>query len=346
MGYIGWRIRVGTDIAVDNSGNSYTTGFYRSEAIFGKNEANETTLSISGQNDIFIAKFKYSYNSSPRFSIDGALVKEEDFEGTQSISVVPEQVPESETNQVTTYSITPSSSNLVDFSFDENTGTLSFAAKQDQYGEQHFTITADDGGKENYSYTQDFVLIINPVNDVPVITGQTTTLTIGQELDLPIFLDVITVEDVDNSFPGDFSLSIAEGDKYWVSDNIVTPKEGVLGTLSVPVTVNDGQNSSEPFSLTIEVVEVTGVKEKLLLNAIATYPNPVRNILTVSLNDQPNGEYILEIYSLDGIEIHSSNIFKSSAEFEQQINLAPYPHGTYLLRIKGKDGIGSKKIIK
>jgi hypothetical protein len=57
----------GKNIAIDESGNTYVTGFYRSNIIFGKAETNETNLSIDGFNDIFISKFQRS-NDTPQIN--------------------------------------------------------------------------------------------------------------------------------------------------------------------------------------------------------------------------------------------------------------------------------------
>jgi len=47
----------GLGIAVDGAGNSYVTGSFRGSAIFGPGEANETTLTSVGLDDIFVAKY-------------------------------------------------------------------------------------------------------------------------------------------------------------------------------------------------------------------------------------------------------------------------------------------------
>jgi Bacterial Ig domain/Beta-propeller repeat len=47
----------GHGIAVDNSGNSYVAGIYDGTPIFGSAEPNQTQLTSSGGNDIFVAKF-------------------------------------------------------------------------------------------------------------------------------------------------------------------------------------------------------------------------------------------------------------------------------------------------
>ncbi len=48
----------GRGIAVDGDGNSYVTGNFEGSATFGPGEANETTLTSAGSNDIFVAKFQ------------------------------------------------------------------------------------------------------------------------------------------------------------------------------------------------------------------------------------------------------------------------------------------------
>ncbi len=53
----GSALEEGTGIAVDGSGDSYVTGFFRESATFGAGEANETTFNSFGEEDIFVAKY-------------------------------------------------------------------------------------------------------------------------------------------------------------------------------------------------------------------------------------------------------------------------------------------------
>ena len=50
----------GLGIAVDGSGNSYATGFFDGSATFGPGETNETTLTSTGSDEIFVAKYDAS----------------------------------------------------------------------------------------------------------------------------------------------------------------------------------------------------------------------------------------------------------------------------------------------
>ena len=51
------RLTEGCGIAVDGSGNSYVTGFFNGTATFGQGQANQTTLTSAGSDDIFVAQY-------------------------------------------------------------------------------------------------------------------------------------------------------------------------------------------------------------------------------------------------------------------------------------------------
>jgi gliding motility-associated-like protein len=95
-------------------------------------------------------------------------------------------------------------------------------------------------------------IVVSPVNDPPVITGQ-TALTTSEETPLTIELSHLTVTDVDNTYPEGFSLIVASGTNYTVSGTTITPALDFGGTLTVSVQVNDGATSSLPFNLLIQV---------------------------------------------------------------------------------------------
>jgi hypothetical protein len=50
----------GNGVAVDSAGNSYVTGFFMNSATFAPGEANETTLTAVGSEDLFVAKYSSS----------------------------------------------------------------------------------------------------------------------------------------------------------------------------------------------------------------------------------------------------------------------------------------------
>ena len=93
---------------------------------------------------------------------------------------------------------------------------------------------------------------VTPVNDVPVITGH-DPLSMTEESSITLLIENVTVEDADNTFPTDFTLTVQAGTDYTFSANTVTPAPDFTGTLSVNVVVSDGQSTSEPHAVAISV---------------------------------------------------------------------------------------------
>jgi hypothetical protein len=97
-----------------------------------------------------------------------------------------------------------------------------------------------------------FVITVTNVNEAPVITGQ-TSLTTEENTALTIVLGNLTVTDVDNTYPTDFTLTVMTGTNYTVVGTTITPVTGFVGTLTVPVKVNDCIADSNTFNLSVSV---------------------------------------------------------------------------------------------
>jgi gliding motility-associated-like protein len=111
-------------------------------------------------------------------------------------------------------------------------------------------VTVSD--ENDVSNTFPVVITVNAVNDAPKITGQ-QQLSALYPTPIQIDLTHLTVEDPDNQYPDDFSLSVLNGENYTVSGTTVTPNTDLNSTLNVVVRVNDGTADSEDFPLEIEV---------------------------------------------------------------------------------------------
>jgi len=114
------------------------------------------------------------------------------------------------------------------------------------------------GGGDDETVVE-FLIVIAPVNDAPIITGQATELSTFEEQPLPLNVTALSIEDVDN-VPGDFTLNIlspTSGANYTLEDNIITPMTDFNGMLSIPVEVTDlGGLVSNTFNLSVEVIPV------------------------------------------------------------------------------------------
>lgn len=90
-------------------------------------------------------------------------------------------------------------------------------------------------------------------NFKPRITGQ-TQLTINEDQSITILMTYLSVQDPDDWFyPWGFTMKIYPGDNYTFQGQVVMPAPNFYGTLSVKVTVNDGQSESDVYNLQITV---------------------------------------------------------------------------------------------
>jgi gliding motility-associated-like protein len=94
---------------------------------------------------------------------------------------------------------------------------------------------------------------IDQKNRKPRIVGQNAIST-NEEQPVTIVLGDLTVRDQDDWFyPWGFTLTVYGGDNYTLNNNTVIPAANFSGILSVRVTVNDGENDSDPYDLQIAV---------------------------------------------------------------------------------------------
>ncbi|MGA9523271.1 MAG: tandem-95 repeat protein, partial [Myxococcaceae bacterium] len=93
---------------------------------------------------------------------------------------------------------------------------------------------------------------VTPVNDPPRVTGQVALAT-DEETPLTLALANFTVDDPDDLWPQGFTLQVLPGTGYTRSGTTVTPAVGFVGTLSVQITVHDGDAPSAVYPAQITV---------------------------------------------------------------------------------------------
>ena len=103
-----------------------------------------------------------------------------------------------------------------------------------------------------------YVLDSTDFDQQPVITGLSSSLSTDKGVPITLSLGNFLVNDPDNVYPDDFSLTIKSGTNYSVSGDTITPVSCFAGTLSVPVTVFDGIAESNEYIVNIEVRQVSG----------------------------------------------------------------------------------------
>jgi len=178
-----------------------------------------------------------------------------------------------------------------DYTFQGSTVT----PKENYHGTLTVPVTVNDGQDDSKEF--DFKIKVNEVHNVrPIITGQVPSplhTTVGEKITIE-FSHLIVV-DPDNEYPEDFTLKISGGKNYDVDEHTVIPDPDFIGTLTVPVTVHDGEDESEKFNLKIEVTRpnippiITG-QDELSTNEDQGITILLDNLnVTDPDNDYPNG---------------------------------------------------------
>jgi len=180
-------------------------------------------------------------------------------------------------SSVLTFTIT------VDPDHGEITGSapnLTYSPDPDYFGLDSFSFVVHDGSE--YSLPADINIDITPVNDAPEIIEQVSLNTL-EETALTIILGHLSVIDPDNTYPDDFTLTVLPGTDYTLDGHTITPVLDFVGTLSVPVVVNDGLVDSNTYYLTVTVLNVNDAP---LVSDIPDTTFPVGlTELTINLDD-------------------------------------------------------------
>ena len=201
-------------------------------------------------------------------------------------------------------------------------------------------VSVNDGTDESEAF--EISIEVAAINDIPVITGMSSELSTIAGVPIEISILHLEVSDPDNVFPNDFTLAVTPGVNYSVTANEITPNIDFEGNLSVPVTVNDGQNSSNPFNVTIQVTKPLGLDEEDLSKHFSIYPNPASDLLII----EPRSSlinYTVSIFDLGGSLVSKTSIRSGNP---QKIDLRSFEGGVYQLMINSKDFIGLQRIIK
>ncbi|MGC3945015.1 MAG: Ig-like domain-containing protein [Chryseolinea sp.] len=124
-------------------------------------------------------------------------------------------------------------------------------------GELTVPVSVNDGAAESPQFN--LKITVTAVNQKPQITGQVALSTVA---DTPITLEFgnLTVVDGDDSYPTGFTMTLHNGSHYTFTGRTITPEAGYTGSITVPVSVNDGEAESDLFNVTIGVTPKPNVK--------------------------------------------------------------------------------------
>lgn len=279
-------------------------------------------------------------NDIPAFNLPTIVEADEDFTSPVKITPSLATVPVDELAQVVTYSIQPETSDKVIMSFNSNTGEISLTAVSDEFGEVQFILIANDGALVNNTFSDTVKLVINSVNDAPVLSSIPDQEVESQSVISPIRF---TVTDVDSPINSIITSATSDNQLLIKNENItiggddqeksiVLLPENNIGEALITLTVNDGAAStSKQFKL--KIFTVTGVWESSY-PGVKIYPNPTSSLINVTLKEAAGDRPIAVLFNQLGQEVSREEIIKS----ESTINLEGVSSGIYMLVIIDVNG--------
>jgi gliding motility-associated-like protein len=191
-------------------------------------------------------------------------------------------------------------------------------------GQLTIPVTVNDGQSESNRFDLK-IDVIKKQNVAPVITGQ-GPLSVDQGESLTIALGHLTVTDSDNTYPTGFTLKVFAGNNYTSTGSTITPSANFSGQLTVPVTVNDGENESNRFNLKVNVIKkqneapvITGQQSLSMDQGASLTIQLPHLIVTDSDNSYPTG-FTLKVFGGNNYAFNGTTV-TPSANFSGQLTV-------------------------
>ncbi len=213
------------------------------------------------------------------------------------------------------------------------------------FGKIAVPVIVNDGFYDSDPYPID--IEVSPVNDPPIIVGQTETLVFNlypstnvdpQQFEIPI--SNLEIEDPDNDNLDDFVITILEGQGYSVENNSFSFLENKNQQLLITVKVSDGDLQSEAFDIEAESSVVTSILSEKTTQRFKIWPNPASTVLNIMSFDKMN-----TIINASLIDLSGKPIFIKKSRDSYSFEIDGIPRGAYLLKIVTDFDTSTKSIM-
>ncbi|SHG54634.1 gliding motility-associated C-terminal domain-containing protein [Chryseolinea serpens] len=188
----------------------------------------------------------------------------------------------------------------------------------------------------------DLNVTVGPVNDPPVIIGQNAVSMLEDQTRTMVVTDVLIL-DLDDTYPGGFTLTVLPGTNYAFAGNVVTPALNFNGPLTVNVKVNDGDADSSPFGVAVTVTPVNDPPSITGQNTVTINESQARTIQFSDLlvsdvdNSYPTG-FTLSVaaganYAVAGNTITPNAGFSGTLSVNVSVSDGAAGSGTFPLQV-------------
>ncbi len=235
----------------------------------------------------------YSINDAPTFAMNDLLTISEDAGLVDTAWVSSISPGPLEIDSVRFIVTTANTQRFTHQPAIDSLGNLTFEVKNDSFFVDTLLVVAQDyegtlNGGTDVSVEDTLILVVGNANDAPVITGN-KTLSIDEDTNLLLSLDSLIFYDIDN-LDSEISFHLHSGNDYSILFGAtIVPDSNYFGTLSVPVRLYDGTDSSDIYLVPVEILpvndapKITGTQ---LLNTLEDTPIGIAySNITVDDND-------------------------------------------------------------
>jgi len=287
-----------------------------------------------------------SGNDAPELTLMGDQSTNEDI--TLSLPVIFTNIDGPNIHAI---SVVSGESNITveNLSGDVSGSTFDLVPAANWNGTAQITVTVTEYGSALFD-TEIFNLMVNAVNDAPDALALSNYI-IDEKVVLGTEVGLFTTSDVDDpthdyEFISDGGVNDIDNSSFIIAgDTLKTNVEldyEVKSTYSILVQTNDGNggSTSQHFTITINDIDETSVEDIYNNPSFNVYPVPAIDFVTVEVDNPENKELLLEIYSISGTLVHAEPIFSKN-----RIELTGFFDGMYVLKIRGEDVYGTRKLI-
>ncbi|MBV6643994.1 MAG: cadherin domain-containing protein [Cyclobacteriaceae bacterium] len=288
-------------------------------------------------------------NDPPVFTLDREeVVLDENFVGIEVIQVTKGIVPNDETDQLVSYSLSPAAVEFANVDIDEVTGTITIESVAEGFGMQEFQVIANDGQITNNLANQTFTLVVLQGNQAPIIANQLFSLdensVVGVAVGSVIASDpedsTITFSIISGNALEGFALTSSSGELTVLDSSILNFE--VNPSFNLTVEVSDGElSSSAQMTININDVNDTPVFDDQLFNiaensaaetviGTLTATDEDGDVLTFSIPDEQEDATPFNLNATSGVLTVASS---TALDFEVQ--------SSFVFSVQVSDELGS-----
>lgn len=158
-----------------------------------------------------------------------------------------------------------------------------YTLKADSCGKDSFTFFLLDA-ENNSSDTEVVSITIDSVNDMPVINGQSGTVSCDEDNSLTLQIGYLNVTDIDNAID-DLGIIAFNGANYTASGAAISPDTNYNGALTVPVRVFDRKDTTGAFDMSITVNAVNDTPAIVIVDSVMQVPFGDSVVITTEFGD-------------------------------------------------------------